>query len=42
MNRRIINEIRDGTVIDHIEAGLAFRIYELLNLFDSDLSITIG
>lgn len=42
MNTRIINEITDGTVIDHIEAGQAIKIYSLLNLGDSDLSVTIG
>ncbi len=42
MNTRIINEITDGTVIDHIEPGQSCQIYKLLGLVDSELSVTIG
>lgn len=42
MNPRIINEITNGTVIDHIEAGQSCLIYKLIGLVDSDLSVTIG
>lgn len=42
MNTRIINEITNGTVIDHIESGGACQIYKLLGLVDSDLSVTMG
>ena len=42
MNTRIINEITNGTVIDHIEAGQSCQIYKLIALVDSDLTVTIG
>lgn len=36
-----IDSIANGFVIDHITAGCAMRLYELLNLDDADCSVAI-
>ena len=36
-----IDSIQNGVVIDHITAGRALRIYDLLNLNDLDCSVAI-
>ena len=36
-----IDSIRNGVVIDHIRAGRAMRLYELLKLDDLDASVAI-
>ena len=37
----IVNPIKDGIVLDHIEAGKAFEIYELLNLNELDCQVAL-
>ena len=36
-----ITSIKDGIVIDHIKAGLAMKIYELLDLSDIDSEVAL-
>ena len=36
-----IDSIKNGFVIDHIEAGKSFEIYNYLNLGDLDTSVAI-
>lgn len=36
-----VNSIRDGVVIDHIKAGRAMRLYELMKLDELDASVAI-
>jgi aspartate carbamoyltransferase regulatory subunit len=43
MNKTLlVSAIENGTVIDHINAGLALRIINLLKLQDKQCSVTIG
>lgn len=37
-----VSAIENGTVIDHIHAGQAFRILQLLDLMDKSHQITVG
>ena len=36
-----IDNIKNGYVIDHIKAGRAMKIYELLNLYNTDCQVAI-
>lgn len=36
-----VNSIRDGVVIDHIKAGRAMRLYELMKLDELDASVAV-
>ena len=36
-----VNPIKDGIVLDHIEAGKAFEIYDLLNLNELDCQVAL-
>lgn len=43
MNKTLsVSAIENGTVIDHIPAGQAFRILQLLRLLDSQHRVTVG
>lgn len=42
MDKISIAKIVQGTVIDHIEAGTAIRIYEMLNLHKHSETMTLG
>ena len=37
----IVNPIKDGIVLDHIQAGKALEIYELLNLNELDCQVAL-
>jgi len=39
---RMVAEIKDGTVIDHITAGSAVKIFQLLNLHQHPKRVSIG
>ncbi len=36
-----IDSIKDGVVIDHIKSGMAMKIYQILNLENSDFQVAI-
>ncbi len=38
----LVSAIKDGTVIDHIQAGHALKIIRLLNLADHNKIVTVG
>src|SRR5580658_4791291 len=43
MNKTLsVSAIQNGTVIDHINSGQAFRIVHLLGLLDKKCKVTIG